>query len=298
MAAPQRTKSRWQTLNHKAKVAGLTAQRWFSWMAQASEFPPSVLAGPIDEYPTVAWRRTLPMVRHDAQAQPLFEAGKRHNLQLAKPAFDGLLLQPGRIFSFWRTLGEASLERGFRYGMELLGGCVVPAVGGGICLLSNALFAMAVELDFRIVERHGHSISAVPLQSGEAWGLDATVFYPYIDLRVIAPLPIRLGLTVTSESLILEARSTKPLPVRVEIKAIDERHEQQGSEEFRRNRLVRRRFIGDTFLSEETIAENRKRLLSSDELGRSCLTCGDQACHTRPKELSSLIAHNDRDRRT
>ncbi len=297
MAAPLRTKSRWQTLVHRTKIAGKSGRRWLDWMLKPDEFPPPRLAAEEAAFPTVAWRHSAPIVRTAPDAQPLYEEGKLHNLRLAQPSFDGLLLSPDRVFSFWRTLGEASLARGFRYGMELQGGCVVPAVGGGICMLSNALFRMAVELGFTIVERHGHSVSAVPLAPGETWGLDATVFYPYVDLRFVPTVPVRLGMNVSADRLVIEARTEQPLPVKVTVQSAAEGHERQGVDEYRTNRLVRLRFVDEQLVGEETIAENRKRLLHPEEPGRSCLTCGDTACQMRPKDLPSLIRQNDLHRR-
>lgn len=297
MAPPTRTKSRWETWWKQVRVGGLSVQRWARWAAEPTAFAAPVLAPDATAFPAVVWRRAIPIARRDPHATPLFEEGKRHNLRLAQPAFDGLLLGPDRTFSFWRTLGEATAARGFRHGMELSGGCVVPAIGGGLCLLSNSFYAMACELSCEIVERYGHSISAVPLVAGETWGLDATVFYPHIDLRLRAPRPLRLGVTVTADELIVEARAERPWPERVEITAQDERTERDGADEYRRNRLLRRRFLGETLLGEEIIADNRKRMMIPEEAGRSCLTCGDEACHTRPKDIAQLIVANDRHRR-
>ncbi len=297
MAVPTRTKDRWETWSHRAKVAGLAAQRLARWVTQPQQFAAPRMAGPLADFPVLVWRREVPIARHDVHATPLYEAGKQHNLRLAQPAFDGLLLAPASTFSFWRTLGQATAARGFRHGMELNGGCVVPAIGGGICLLTNTLFAMAAETGCTIVERYGHSISAVPLAPGEMWGLDATAFYPYIDLRLRASVPLRLGVTVTQDALIVEARAALPLTTRVALVAEDEHRERIGDDDFAMNRIRRRRYDGATLLGEEIIADNRKRILIAEEAGRSCLTCGDEACHTRPKELPRLIAENDRHRR-
>lgn len=298
MAIPTRTKSRWETLSHRAKVAGLAAERRMRWAVTPRAFAAGALAGSIAQFPTVVWQRRVALHRTDAHATPLYEAGKRHNLALAAPAFDGVLLSPSSTLSFWRTLGEATAARGFRHGMELNGGCVVPAIGGGICLLSNTLFALAVETGCTIVERYGHSVSAVPLAEGEMWGLDATAFYPYIDLRVRATEPLRLGVHVEGDWLIVEARAAAPLAVRVELTAEADRRETIGADEFRMNRIRRRRFVGDALVGEEIVAENRKRMMVEEEAGRSCLTCGDEACHTRPKQdLPRLIAENARYRR-
>src|ERR1700743_3485817 len=90
-----------------------------------------------------AWPARVPIAR--SGAHPTLEAGKRHNVKLAATAFHGVVIAPDRPLSFWRTLGPATAARGFTWGMELRAGCAVPSIGGGLCLVSNALFAMAVE---------------------------------------------------------------------------------------------------------------------------------------------------------
>src|SRR5438034_1022024 len=59
------------------------------------------------------------------------------------------------------------------------GGCAVPAIGGGLCMLSNALFAIAVDLGWTVLERHGHSMALA-----DPSALDATIAYPHVDLRI------------------------------------------------------------------------------------------------------------------
>ena len=63
---------------------------------------------------------------------------------------------------------------GFVAGRELREGCMVSSIGGGLCQLSNALYAAALEAGCEIVERHAHS-KVVPGSLAER-GLDATVF--------------------------------------------------------------------------------------------------------------------------
>jgi vancomycin resistance protein VanW len=297
MVAPRRTKDRWASLVRRVKIAGKSARRYVEWAVHDEDFPEARLAGLARDFPFVAWRSDESILKPGPHTEPLYEEGKRHNVRLAAHAFDGLLLEPGRVFSFWRTLGEASEARGFRHGMELAGGCVVPAVGGGLCLLSNALFRMAVELGARIVERHGHSVSAVPLAPGESWGLDATVFHPYVDLRFEVNQRVRLAVSVVADALVIEARTERPPDVRIAVRAEADETRREGPDLFRMNRLVRERYDGERLLSEEVVAHNRKRLMHPEEEGRSCLTCGDTACHQRPRDLPRLVQLNELRRR-
>lgn len=265
LAAESRV-GRW---TRRFKMTALKAHRLVDWAVRADEYggEPVHASG---RFPHLLYGARIPIERHDAH--PVFEAGKRHNVRLAAPAFDGLELAPDRPFSFWRALGRVTAERGYRHGMELQGGCIVPSIGGGICLLSRALFQLAVYSGFDILERHGHSLVAVEPPPGALWGLDATVLWPYVDLR-FAPRRGRVALKaqVRDGALHVSARSTLPPAGSVEVNAIDER----VHDRVRTNRIVRR--VGGAF--RDVVAVNRSRLLNDPK--RSCLTCGETECHSR-----------------
>lgn len=272
----------------KAKVAALAARRLLRWATDPAAWPTPLVESDPRRCPHLIYERDLPIARSDDAAEPVFEEGKRHNLALAAPAFDGLLVAPDRPLSFWRALGRVTAARGFRAGMELSGGCIVPALGGGLCLLSNALFALAVQLGWTVLERHGHTLSAVPPGPGELFGLDATVFWPYVDLRV-APRAGRawLRVEVRDGRLRIAVYSDGERPPRVELSAEDERVTDGPAGRFRENRLRRRAYDADgALLFDDIVAENRKRLLDPAQTRRSCLSCGETTCRARPGHLA------------
>src|ERR1700722_14251776 len=61
------------------------------------------------------------------------QLGKVQNLRVAGRALDGLVLPAGVVFSFWRQVGPPIAARGFVPGRMLQQGCMVEAVGGGLC---------------------------------------------------------------------------------------------------------------------------------------------------------------------
>ncbi|MDP3502265.1 MAG: VanW family protein [Myxococcales bacterium] len=262
----------------RTKMAVLSARRLVAWQTRTEHFPaPIVASQPLAH---VLFSTRIPL--HRADAHPVFEAGKKHNLALAAPSFDGLLLEPGRPFSFWRTLGRVSEARGFRHGMELAGGCIVPAIGGGLCLLARALFQAAVFTGQRIIERHGHSMQAVEPPPGIPWGIDATVLWPYVDLR-FAPIDrlVRLGVFVRDDALLVTVTGSAPLTERFEVEAVDERETQESDGRIRHNRIVRHAMGASGERRSETLAINRTRMLTPEKQQRSCLTCGETTCHAR-----------------
>lgn len=129
------------------------------------------------------------------------ELGKVQNLRVAAAALDGLVIEPGETFSFWRAAGRATRAKGYVIGRELRQGCMIPTVGGGLCQLTNALSRIAHAAGMEIVERHSHSARPDGLFVDGA--TDATVFWNYIDFRFRTRRRIRIGARLTETDLVV-----------------------------------------------------------------------------------------------
>jgi hypothetical protein len=141
-----------------------------------------------------------------------YQLGKVENLRRAASRIDGVVHEPEAVFSFWQQVGRATSSRGFARGRMLLEGCLIPAVGGGLCQLSNALYQVALDSGAEIIERHTHS-RIVP-GSATAAGRDATVAWNYIDLRFRHRQRIRLSVKLTTTELVVQlfADSSAAIP--------------------------------------------------------------------------------------
>ena len=95
------------------------------------------------------------------------------NIHLPARIINGMVIKPGEIFDFVRTVGPLSWARGYRMGGMIRGDHTDPngAVAGGICSASTTVFNAAVRAGLDILTRDNHSyyIPRYPL------GLDATV---------------------------------------------------------------------------------------------------------------------------
>jgi vancomycin resistance protein VanW len=285
MTATLASASRTSLVVRRTKVAYFQVRRLLTWTLERWRVPE--LAPSPAGFPHRVYEREVSIARTDPGADPVLEQGKRVNLALAAPCFDGIVLAPEQPLSFWRALGRVTAARGFRHGMELRGGCIVPTLGGGLCALSNALFRMACELGWNILERHGHTRDAAPL-TGDVWGLDATVFWPHVDLRV-APRTgrARLGVAVVGDRLRLRVDTTELLHTRVALAGADDRIDAAGSARIRHNRVLR--VVVDQATGREVqrdvVAVNRKELVRVADQRRNCMTCDEDACHARPRSL-------------
>lgn len=158
-----------------------------------------------DDFPFVAGESRSDLWSDPRLAERRFEFGKVHNLRRALAALDGVVIPAGGEFSFWKQIGKASRRRGYVTGRMLQQGCLVPAVGGGLCQLSNALYDVALQAGCEITERHAHS--RIVAGSAAAMGRDATIAWNYVDLRFRAPVALVLGAKLTGDEMIIRLRA-------------------------------------------------------------------------------------------
>jgi len=108
------------------------------------------------------------------------------NIARAASYLDGTLMAPGEVWSFNRSVGPRTVERGFVDAPVIVADEVEPGVGGGVCQVATTLFAAGVLGGLDVVKRRSHS-----RPSGYApLGLDATVIDGEVDLQLRNPYPV------------------------------------------------------------------------------------------------------------
>lgn len=187
---------------HTAKVWGVTARHVIGNalnldLVRHPQAPPT-------SWPVVGESHAM-LWRNQQVGEWRLEAGKVENLRVATRLLDGVIIPAGGMFSFWQQLGRATRARGFVEGREILEGCVVPTIGGGICQLSNALYDAALHAGFEIIERHQHSKIIEGSMAEE--DRDATVFWPHIDLRFRHRYPFQIRLELTADEFSVRIHS-------------------------------------------------------------------------------------------
>ncbi len=73
------------------------------------------------------------LIRKLGDSNMRLQENKVVNLKIADPLINGILIEPGQTFSFWRLVGRATAKRGFKEGMNLNNGEVKEGIGGGLC---------------------------------------------------------------------------------------------------------------------------------------------------------------------
>ncbi len=111
------------------------------------------------------------------------------NVQLLGRYLDGTILKPGQKFSFNKVMGPRTPERGFREGMMIFGGVLIPSIGGGVCQTATTIFNAAFEAGLPISKRKNHSfyISHYPTgrDAAVSWGGPDLVFKNDLDHAIL-----------------------------------------------------------------------------------------------------------------
>lgn len=123
------------------------------------------------------------------------DENRNNNLRLACEAMDGVILQPGEVFSYNDTLGPRTKERGYLRAGAYSGWELVQSYGGGICQGSSTIYGAVLYADLEVVQRRNHGYKVGYVEPG----LDATVNWggPDFQFRNSFHFPIKIAAEVS-----------------------------------------------------------------------------------------------------
>lgn len=127
-----------------------------------------------------------------------YNAGDRDrttNLILAAQKINGTVLLPSEEFSYNKTVGERTIEAGYKMAATFSNGKVVDGLGGGICQISSTLYDAVVMANLQITKRRNHQFITSYLPGGK----DATVVWGSQDFKFInsRKYPVRITMSVS-----------------------------------------------------------------------------------------------------
>jgi len=140
------------------------------------------------------------------------QAPRATNIEVAAKKLDGLVLKPGELMSFNGVVGERSESNGFKMAWEIFKGEMRPGFGGGTCQVASTFHAAAFFGGLDILERLPHSRPSAYI----TMGLDSTVVYPVVDLKVKNPhdFPVVVHSKIGANTLTFELLGkAKPVSV-------------------------------------------------------------------------------------
>jgi vancomycin resistance protein YoaR len=130
------------------------------------------------------------------------DSDRTYNLKVGAGKLNGYMLKPHQLFSFNSVVGDRTEKEGYRVAPVISGGELIDGLAGGMCQIASTLHAAAFFAGLEIVRSTPHSrpSSYIPM------GLDSTVVYPSVDLKLRNPydFPIVIHYVVNQGSVKVE----------------------------------------------------------------------------------------------
>ena len=137
------------------------------------------------------------------------------NMKTLCKKLDGLVLNPGDTFSFHEFFPELTKGTGYQTAPRHAGCCIEEELGGGMDQVASTLYVAAKLADVTVQEKYpaDHLCTYLPK------GTEITVGTSWQDLKLNNSLsiPVRLRARVTSEQVLIQFLSEKPLDYYVKL---------------------------------------------------------------------------------
>ena len=165
--------------------------------------------------PVILKSHSSKMLRNLCGVDMQLQENKKTNLRLAGRKINGIVINPGETFSFWKLVGEPNKKNGYLDGLVIQGGKVASGVGGGLCQLANLIHWMILNSPLEVTEMHHHSDALFPDNGRRVpFGTGTSVSYKNQDYRFknTTKNPVQLMIWQDDNELFGELRSTESLP--------------------------------------------------------------------------------------
>jgi vancomycin resistance protein YoaR len=188
--------------------------------------------------------------------------GRGRNVETAARSLDGAIIPARGVLSFNERVGPRTRDAGYRMAPVIQDGELVDGMGGGVCQVSSTLFAASFFGGLDIVEHTPHSRPSTYIMAG----LDATVVWPDVDLKLENPFdfPLVVRARIEEDQLTIQLLGTER-PRTVEIvrrvgrrRAFEERREDDPAIPFGTEEVKQEGIAGRTVFRTRRVTEGAR----------------------------------------
>ncbi|MCP4163358.1 MAG: VanW family protein [Deltaproteobacteria bacterium] len=232
--------STYHSVLYKLAVGFRKFERHLNWLLSSCKFADKTGA---DKLKYRVKKHQSVLIRKSKGIDLKLQENKVENLKIVINRLNGVIINPGETFSFWKLVGKPTKRRGFKMGMELSCGEAREGIGGGICQVSNLIYWLILHSPLKVAERHHHSFDPFP-DNGRVlpFASGATVMYNYKDFQFknCTPYKVQLNFWLDKKCINGEIRASELFKYSYSV--YEEKHffEKVNGNYFRSNQLWRR----------------------------------------------------------
>ncbi len=219
-----------------------------------------------DKLPNVVYSYSSGLIKRGKDIDPTLQYNKAVNIDIAGKRINGIVIRPGEVFSFWRTVGRTTKAKGYLPGRIIEGGELKPGIGGGLCNLGNTVHLLGLHSPLDVTEVHHHSDALAPDHGKRVpFSSGTSVSYNYLDLRFKnnTDQAFQLMTWCQDEKLYAEIRSEREVPCTYSITEEGHHFRKEGEKYYRVSRIYRNtvsRETGET-VKKELIRDNHSEVM-------------------------------------
>ena len=224
-----------------------------------------------EKLPNVVSEHSSNMIKRAKGVDLRLQENKASNIMLACSKINGMVIHPGEVFSFWRTVGKSSEKNGYKEGRVIKGNRLIAGTGGGLCNLGNTIHLLVLHSPLEVTEFHKHSDALAPDEGKRVpFSSGTSISYNYIDYRFKnnTDQDVQLLLWCEGEFLHAELRSEREFPWRYKLLEEDHHFQKEGDKYYRVSKIYRE--INDratgAFLDKELILNNHSEVMFDYDL--------------------------------
>lgn len=199
------------------------------------------------------------------------QENKVTNIKLACDRVNGIVINPGETFSYWRTIGEATEKKGYKQGLVVMKNGLSSGFGGGLCQMANMIHWLVLNSPLDVTELHHHSDALFPDERRRVpFGTGTSVYYNNVDYRFKNNTDQKVQILVWVEDgeLCGELRSERAYPYRYKLVEENNHFRKEGDDYYRISQVYR--LVIDRKTNEqvrkELILDNHSKVMYEHDL--------------------------------
>lgn len=199
------------------------------------------------------------------------QINKAKNLEIAGKKIDGIVIQPGEVFSLWNLVGKTSKRKGYLEGLTVSDSALGKGRGGGLCQLGNLIHYLVLHTDLEVVEKHHHSDALFPDEKRRVpFGTGTSIAYKRLDYKFknTSSCPVQLRIWQDETMIYGELRGTEPIDYKYRLVEEDHHFAMEDGIFYRNSKVYRIKTDKRTGkdIKKELILNNHSRVMYDYDL--------------------------------